>query len=159
MDWNRSILPILISSTFSNWPTPIILGNISLQKVLVGLKRNYCQVKIETNFFGPNMYVKSTTYFLQSLRKMSLYCPLKLSNWLFKSSRLSWLRKVCFGHNIGAVWWYFTNAEVNPLRTKRVHIIVWKIVLFMATSWKCHWHSGDAQSNFLYFNLLPYKSP
>ena len=84
MDWNRSILPILISSTFSNWPIPIILGNISLQKVPVGLKRNCCQVKIETNFFGPKLICKKHYLLFAKLEKNVIILSLEIIQLAFQ---------------------------------------------------------------------------
>ena len=86
--------------------------------------KNY-KVKIKTNSLSPNMLWKNNTYFLQSFRKMSWYFPLKLSHWLFKY----FCRRACFGQT-----WYFKNAEVNPLKTKRVHTNVRKIFLIIAWS-------------------------
>ena len=82
-----------------------------------------------------NMCILLETYSLQRFWKISLYRSLNISKMFLISFLLSWSVKTGFGHNI-VLWWYFTNAEVLPLKAIRVQIVVRKIVLFIAGSLK-----------------------
>ena len=97
MDWNWSILPILISSTFSSWPIAIILGNISLQKVLVGLKQNDFQVKIKNSLFGQNTYVCKKHYLLSAkLEKNVIVLSLEIIQLAFQIFSAFFVKKSLF---------------------------------------------------------------